>query len=65
MILAGTVSLYQLGDTAVTDVRAAERYPYVIEVPSRPRSFHEAEVIGNAIITLPLEDRRPDFFQQN
>lgn len=55
LLLAAAVSYNQLQDTGMTDVRAAQRHPYVWMLPDEPSGVHPLEIVGNRVLTEPLE----------
>jgi hypothetical protein len=63
LLIAAAVSYGQLQDSGDTDVIAAQGIPYVWMLPEQPRGFHEGEVVGRRVLTMPLEideDRSPN-----
>jgi hypothetical protein len=60
LLIAAAVSYGQLQDSAETDVLAAQKHPYVWMLPDVPRGLHPGEVVGQSVLTLPLDiDRDP------
>lgn len=55
LLLAAAVSYNQLQDSGMTDVRAAQRHPYVWMLPDEPTSMSPLELIGNRVLTEPLD----------
>lgn len=55
LVIAAAVSYGQLHDTDFTDVRAAQRHPYVWMLPDEPAGMDPLEVVGDHILTMPLE----------
>jgi hypothetical protein len=54
-LIAAAVSYSQLHEGGDTDVVAAQRIPYVWMLPERSPRFHEGEIVGHRVLTLPLE----------
>jgi len=55
LLIAAAVSYGQLHDDGVTDVRAAQRHPYVWMLPDAPSGLSPLEIVGNRVLTEPLE----------
>lgn len=55
LLIAAAVSYGQLQDIDFTDVRAAQRHPYVWMIPDEPSGMSPLEVIGNQVLTVPYE----------
>lgn len=55
LIIAAAVSYGQLRDDGITDVRAAQRHPYVWMLPDEPAGMSPLETVGNQILTEPLD----------
>ena len=55
LLIAAAVSYGQLQDTDFTDVRAAQRHPYVWMLPDEPMGMSPLEIVGNHVLTVPLE----------
>lgn len=55
LLIAAAVSYGQLQDSDFTDVRAAQRHPYVWMMPDEPLGMSPLEMIGDQILTEPYE----------
>lgn len=55
LLIAAAVSYGQLQDTDFTDVRAAQRHPYVWMLPDEPAGMSPLELVNGHVLTLPLE----------
>lgn len=58
LVIAAAVSYGQLQDSTFTDVRAAQKHPYVWLMPDGPAGWNPLERIGDRILTTPLEAER-------
>jgi hypothetical protein len=58
LLIAAAVSYGQLQDSGMTDVRAAQRHPYVWMLPDVPQGFHPGERVGQSVLTMPLDVQR-------
>lgn len=58
LLIAAAVSYGQLQDMPFTDVRAAQKHPYVWMMPDEPAGWSPLERIGDSILTAPLEAQR-------
>ena len=54
LLIAAAVSYGQLQDSGVTDVRAAQRHPYVWMLPEQEGRLHPGEQVGRTVLTMPL-----------
>lgn len=55
LLLAAAFSYGQLHDTGGTDVRAAQRHPYVWMLPDEPSGMDPREVVDGQVLTEPLD----------
>lgn len=55
LLIAAAVSYGQLQDVGWTDVRAAQKHPYVWLLPDEPQGFRPGELVGDHVLTVPLE----------
>ncbi|HEV2073307.1 MAG TPA: hypothetical protein VGR29_06640 [Thermomicrobiales bacterium] len=55
LLIAAAVSYGQLHDTGGTDVRAAQRHPYVWMLPDGPAQPSPLETVGQYILTMPFD----------
>lgn len=55
LLIAAAVSYAQLHDSGSTDVRAAQRHPYVWMLPDEPAGMDPREMIGRHVLTVPLD----------
>lgn len=55
LLIAAAVSYGQLQEVPWTDVRAAQKHPYVWLMPDEPQRFRPVEVIGDHVLTVPME----------
>jgi hypothetical protein len=55
LLIAAAVSYGQLHDTGGTDVRAAQRHPYVWMLPDEPAQPSPLETVGQYVLTMPFD----------
>lgn len=55
LLIAAAVSYGQLQDVGWTDVRAAQKHPYVWLLPDDPHGFRPGELVGDHVLTVPWE----------
>ncbi len=58
LIIAAAVSYGQLQDSSWTDVRAAQKHPFVYMLPDEPAGWSPLERVGDTVLTTPLEASR-------
>lgn len=58
LVIAAAVSYGQLQDTSFTDVRAAQKHPYVWMIRDEAPGWSPLERVGNRILTTPLVVQR-------
>jgi len=54
-MIAAAVSYGQLHGDGPTDPRAAQRHPYVWMLPDEPAGMSPLEIVGNQVLTEPLD----------